>query len=342
MVPKATKTCVPVGGTAWAWLLRCLAVSAQASTHCLEETYKRLQAAGALPTHVFKFSANMSDWTVIGTYLHGAPGQPGRAHATPGFEDLFVPRIIDAGKFYASKDGVYPPPAKASQGPQRRVNWGWAMVPPDSAQTLPRLVTFNPDLRQLEWTPVPEQDSLRKEQLAMLADMRLLGDLDLKLPQGSASQSELEVVFDLSGVEQGVFGVRLLRSDGLPSNGVHFFANYSGRKLSSSWSDVAVIVQDANNSRFTDVLRLHPKEQQLSIRLYMDNTFSEVYFQDGRIAMTVPTADISKASLALTATTPIMLKSARAWSVGDIWVSPERVLSTPRLDRPRGEVLLSV
>ena len=44
---------------------------------------------------------------------------------------------------------------------QRRINWGWARVPPSSTQTLPREVTWHPELQQLVFSPVEEQAALR-------------------------------------------------------------------------------------------------------------------------------------------------------------------------------------
>ncbi len=42
---------------------------------------------------------------------------------------------------------------------RRRVNWGW--IKQMNAFTMPRVVTFNPVARQLEWAPLPELQQLR-------------------------------------------------------------------------------------------------------------------------------------------------------------------------------------
>jgi hypothetical protein len=55
---------------------------------------------------------------------------------------------------YASKD-FFDPVKK------RRINWGWARVPPASTQTLPREVTWHPQLQQLVFSPLEEQAALR-------------------------------------------------------------------------------------------------------------------------------------------------------------------------------------
>ena len=111
-----------------------------AATPGFEAAYAAAAAAAvgsALPTRVHKTSCG-GDWWQIGTYGAGAPKVLGTFTATPGWEDVFDQRKIDQGQFYASKDNTYPslPPSTA----QRRINWGWATVPPASTQTLPREV----------------------------------------------------------------------------------------------------------------------------------------------------------------------------------------------------------
>ena len=80
----------------------------------------------------------------------------------------------------------------------------------------------------------------------------------------------------------------------------------------------------------TDTLRLSPRDRSISLRLYVDNTLCEAYWQGGRVAMTMTTPASREAAAAVLATQPATLVSARAWRVGSIWVSPEEVLSTPR------------
>lgn len=125
-----------------------------ASTPGFEEAYEA--AAGSLPTHVHKTSCG-GDWTQMGTYTPGAPKELGNFTATTGWEDLFEQKKIDAGHFYASKDNEYP----TLQGGTRRINWGWATVPPASTQTLPREMTFNAAARTLQQYPIEEVKSLR-------------------------------------------------------------------------------------------------------------------------------------------------------------------------------------
>ena len=41
---------------------------------------------------------------------------------------------------------------------------------------------------------------------------------------------------------------------------------------------------------FSDTLKLSPNDKTIDMALYVDNTFTEAYFMNGRVAMTVPTA----------------------------------------------------
>ena len=51
--------------------------------------------------------------------VKGGPKQLGRFGATPGWEDLFDNKKLDAGAFYASKDNEYPPAPGAARARRR-------------------------------------------------------------------------------------------------------------------------------------------------------------------------------------------------------------------------------
>ena len=116
--------------------------------------------AGAAPagaktyTHVHKASHG-GDWMQVGTYVANGVKENGNWTGEPEVK-------IDQGNFYASKD-FFDPVGNNGQG--RRINWGWATVPPASTQTMPREVTWNPELQQLVYSPLPEQDQLRGDKL---------------------------------------------------------------------------------------------------------------------------------------------------------------------------------
>ncbi|CAJ1332665.1 unnamed protein product, partial [Effrenium voratum] len=84
------------------------------------------------------------------------------------------------------------------QGRARRVNWGWAQVPPQSAQSLPRELSFNAAARQIQQAPLAELVQLRQNALAHASgQVTAFKELRLRLPPGSAKHSESVVVLEL-------------------------------------------------------------------------------------------------------------------------------------------------
>merc|ERR1719230_2239689 len=95
----------------------------------------------------------------VGTYIEGASHTTGSFNATPGIHAGLDETMIDQGALYASKD--FYDPVK-----QRRINWGWARTAgPTNVQSMPREITWHPELQQLVFSPVEEQDSLRGKQI---------------------------------------------------------------------------------------------------------------------------------------------------------------------------------
>ena len=130
----------------------------------------------------------------------------GKFHATPGWEDAFAQVKIENGKFYASKDNEYPTKA----GGKRRINWGWAMVPPASTQTLPREITFNAAARTLQQAPIEELTALRDEAVYSETDIAITANagVDLGVPSAMAKQSEVVASFELPKTA-GSFGITI-------------------------------------------------------------------------------------------------------------------------------------
>jgi sucrose-6-phosphate hydrolase SacC (GH32 family) len=166
-----------------------------AATPGFEEEYEALRDSAGLPTNVHKTSCG-GDWWQLGTYSVGGPGQLGSFNATPGWEDLFAQRKIDQGHFYASKDNLYP----TKTGGKRRINWGWATVPPQSTQTLPREITFNAAARCLQQYPIEELQALRGSAVSSSTSGKV------NLPPGAAKNSEIIATFTLPK-KASTFGV---------------------------------------------------------------------------------------------------------------------------------------
>ena len=127
--------------------------------------------------------------------------------------------------FYASKSFLDPAGGGGSSssssssssgegGGGRRIFWGWAIVAPASAQTLPRLATYHAALQQLVWSPLPELTALRAASLYYAPSLAIPAGsaalLCAGLPPGAANRSELLLSFALPGAGQAVaFGVSL-------------------------------------------------------------------------------------------------------------------------------------
>ena len=191
------------------------------------------------PTHVHKSSHGGKDWMQVGTYTEGQPGTVGNWSATPGFS--FDQVLIDAGNFYASKD--FYDPVK-----DRRINWGWAIVPPASTQTLPRHITWHPDLKQLMHSPVEEQKQLRGDALANLsspqqikpASQLYLGDW----ADARGNQSETLAVFHIPDAS-GTFGVDVMTADNPAAARTRIYVSIEVDKTSQQRTAVVGITDGA-------------------------------------------------------------------------------------------------
>lgn len=101
----------------------------------------------------------------------------------------------------------------------------------------------------------------------------------------------------------------------------------------SSWYEVQVGVR-FGSSQIEDTLRLLPDETTVTIRLFVDHTLSEVFFQHGRVVMTHAIAATDDSDLAIHIRGAAGSASWKVWQMKSIWVSPETVLETPRMDQP--------
>lgn len=258
----------------------------------------------------------------VGTYDEGEVRTPGTFSATPGIAAGLKGKLVDAGDFYASKD-FYDPVKK------RRINWGWATVPPASVETLPREVTWHPELEQLVHAPVEEQDSLRDQEIGGFDASSLAGDGSSKalgLPTALGNTSEIMVSF-----ERPTFSVKLAVSTMVGSDG-------SGSLFSVDYvhdpSKVSLV--QVHGGPYTDTLQLLPSDTSIDLRLYVDNTMTEAFWMGGRVAMTAATPATPEADVEVSVSGAeqgsSVVATAKAWSVKSIWVSPEEVMGTPRPD----------
>ena len=73
-------------------------------------------------------------------------------------------------------------------------------------------------------------------------------------------------------------------------------------------------------------LQLSAHDANVSLRVYVDHTLSEAFFQGGRQCFTEEVTPTAQASIAVLANASVKVASACVWGVQSIWVSPEEVL----------------
>lgn len=282
------------------------------------------------PTHVHMVGGG---WMTLGQYTAGPP----KSNGTWIKADTQTHRKADKGVYYATKD--FWDPVK-----KRRLLWGWAVnVPPASAQTMAREITWNSELQQLVFSPIEEQIQLRGKILANLTTTKINANETLSLGNWGESvgnQSEVYVTFEIPNYI-ATFGVVVMTgSDGGKASGTYFYVDYSPESNEVNINDsideppkyhtiTVGAMQNRTGSvrKTTDTLRLSPNDKTISMHIFVDNTFSEAYWQNGRVAMTVTTPATDEAGMAISSDASIILKHAHVWRVNNIWISPEQLIT---------------
>jgi sucrose-6-phosphate hydrolase SacC (GH32 family) len=227
----------------------------------------------------------------------------------------------------------------------RRILWGWVKATPQAnTMTLPREVTWHPQLQQLVFSPVKEQASLRRDVIGVLGRTALPLGQPVAIGRGPVgNQSEVAVSFARPAAS-GPSGFNLTVPASFPARrgaspsmqGIVLTLDYSDS------SDGAVVVVGCRRANFSTSVKLLPADTTIDIRVFTDGIIVEVYVMGGRTAITLRTYTLPGSTNA-TAAAPISVASvhgsaemsvvsASAWKVGAIWVSTEEVLATPRTE----------
>ena len=234
----------------------------------------------------------------------------------------------------------------------RRVNWGWAPLYTNSLG-MPRNVEYDPRLEALVFSPLAEQALLRNGTLGLWDGTLARGAQPVHIK--ASPQSEAKLVFQVpSRAVRFVVNLTATLADGSSVLALSFHIDYTPppSRLEAAYHAVNVTGistatppagQDADTAHsatggdypwvFTDKLRLVPGEETLTLRLYFDHTIAEVYWQD-RVAMTLPLsvvgwhADGAELLVLASEAAPIVICNAQVWSVGSMWVTPQRVLNS--------------
>lgn len=274
-----------------------------------------LAAHGDLPNYVHKSGGQhagavdeQQDYLQVGTWTDGLPGPEGTGTVgkwtpLPGSREVNLD--IDSG--YASKD--FWDPVK-----QRRILWVWGQLP-SGIQAMPRELTYHPGLKQIIYTPVEEMQELRTGTIAELVDMTLDLGQQVILQAALASEVSLEFAMPSSNTsivvaaDGGKFCLDVIRSadGGTPS-------------VKVGWNQAS------------EPLQLLPDDEMLTVRIFLDGSAGEVFFQGGRVVATVGIHATD--ALEIMASGAVKLTRAISYGMASIYTSAEEVLTTPRLFGP--------
>ena len=238
---------------------------------------------------------------------------------------------------------------------KRRILWGWG-VPPLDAESLPREVTWNPELEQLCYAPLAEQAELRGPALTIPAiplTLKAQKPVVIGPWEGSVgNQSEVVATFAISpSAPETIFGVVVMGGADTATSGTMFFVHYTPPVTGAGWPR-SVTVGAATNRTATasgaesftcnqpgvicanDTLQLTARDENITLRAFIDNNVAECYWgpqgEENRVAIMVHAPPTAEASVSLVGDESVTVTALSAWQVQSIWVSNEEVLATPR------------
>lgn len=276
-----------------------------------------------LPTHVHKWGHRHH----FGTWVDGSPGA-GEEHAglwtTMRGATVNVTnctrystaqtdeqcQVYDSGAFYAAKD--FWDPVRG-----RRINWGWARTP-QGAQTMPREMNYHPQLKQLVYSPLEETAALRV--LPPLAEVHGVW------VNGSASYSLGGFGSRAGSSELRVFVKRPTTAAAIS---ISIGGVYASITCSAPAATPGGIGSNASVTGCHGCLQLLPTDSMLELRLFVDQTLAESYYQGGRVAYTSSVTSIDlKAQAQVSSNTSVWVINATAWEMQDHWISEEELLAS--------------
>ena len=120
---------------------------------------------------------------------------------------------------------------------------------------------------------------------------------------------------------------QVLPSCGKGASGIDCTVAWEGRGNSSvPFIDVPVACGTVK-----DTLRVLSSEKTVTVHIFADVTFQEVYFQQGRTAMTVNNIMSKDDDYMLTSTTEMTVQEVEVWPIGSPWIDEEAVRKAPRV-----------
>ncbi|GLT97259.1 hypothetical protein SLE2022_148320 [Rubroshorea leprosula] len=225
----------------------------------------------------------------------------------------------DYGKFYASKSFF-------DSSKKRRILWGWineADTEPDvikkgwsGLQSVPRSILLSKNHKQLIQWPIKELEKLRMKKVSF-HDKELKGGSAVKVPGITASQADVEVLFNLPSLKEaelmdpswvdpqllcsqnaasvrgkvGPFGLLVLASKELQEKTAVFF------RIFRSIHDKCVVLMCSDQSRsslwegldtttYGAFMDIDPSHEKISLRTLIDHSIIESFGGEGRSCIT--------------------------------------------------------
>lgn len=264
--------------------------------------------------HVMKASFNSHDYYMIGTYVSGTEKYIPDADFTGTSVDL----RYDYGKFYASKtffDSVK----------KRRILWGWVNESDSreddvgkgwsGLQSIPREIWLDKSGKQLVQWPVEEINLLHGNEVSFL-DRNLDSGTVLEVKGITASQADVEVMFDLPGLLEaeflettgvdaqllcadsnasvngrlGPFGLLALASKDLTEQTAIFFRIFKGRNgyavLMCSDQSRSSLRGEVDKTTYGAFVNIDPQQEKISLRSLIDHSIVESFGGEGRTCIT--------------------------------------------------------
>jgi sucrose-6-phosphate hydrolase SacC (GH32 family) len=270
-----------------------------------------LDAHGPLPNHVHKSGGRGGDQFQVGTWTDGKPGSESEG-GTPGTWEVLAGTgtvFQDKGTTHASKDFFDPVQS-------RRILWVWGTVP-SGIQTVPRELTYHPGLKRIVWNPTAEVAALRSATpIAKLPATPIpAGGTPVSLK--AAKASDIELYFEVPkqaatlAVQIGSSGSCFI--DFVPGANQMAKCGFNATKGHKGGEDAVPLLGD---------------ETYLSMRVLIDGSVGECYWQEGRVAMTVElTAEDQETVLISSSGADGALLNGTSWQMNDVHTTVDDVLA---------------
>nr|AQY72396.1 beta-fructofuranosidase cell wall isozyme 6-like protein [Pisum sativum] len=267
--------------------------------------------------HVLKISyqSKQHDYYFLGKYVSDKENFVPDEKFTGTSKDL----RFDYGKFYASKSFF-------DYAKNRRILWGWVNESDTTQddiekgwaglQTIPRKVWLDKSGNRLMQWPIEEVENLRGSKIS-ITGKKLEGGSTLEVSGITASQADVEVLFELPDLESGElledpsevdpqllcskpyasrngqigpFGLLALASKDLTEQTAVFFQIYKtpNRYLCLMCSDHSrsSLRQDLDKTTYGTFFDIDPNLKEISLRSLIDKSIIESFGDEGRASIT--------------------------------------------------------